>query len=172
MHALVCTNSGSCRLWLSQKRRQERGRPPCGRNSWRHLNKVNKKEKRWGEDDKTQAAYYTHSHRHIQKHILLAHLGLSCPPSIYICQNLMYPSWLAVANTVPSGDKAPSLTRWKDTHIKQHKSVSASNLSTLYFLVVAVSLFSYQSIFHSSESCCSSARALMGIVYWPNTFLV
>lgn len=39
------------------------------------------------------------------------HLGLSCPASMYICQNLMYPSWLAVANTVPSGDRAPSLTR-------------------------------------------------------------
>lgn len=35
--APVCTNSGSCLLWLSQKRRQESGRPPWGCNSWRHL---------------------------------------------------------------------------------------------------------------------------------------
>lgn len=43
----------------------------------------------------------------------LPYLGLSCPPSMYICQNFMYPSWLAVANTVPSGDNAPSLTLWR-----------------------------------------------------------
>lgn len=47
------------------------------------------------------------------KESVLAYLGLSCTPSMYICQNLIYPSWLAVANTVPSGDRAPSLTRWK-----------------------------------------------------------
>lgn len=50
------------------------------------------------------------------KKFLLAYLGLSCPPSMYICQNLIYPSWLAVAKTVPSGDKAPSLTRCRDGH--------------------------------------------------------
>lgn len=48
----------------------------------------------------------------------VAYLGLSCPPSIYICQNLMYPSWLAVANTVPSGDRAPSLTLCRGGHKK------------------------------------------------------
>lgn len=50
----------------------------------------------------------------------VTYLGLSCPPSMYICQNLIYPSWLAVANTVPSGDRAPSLTRCKGGNEKMH----------------------------------------------------
>lgn len=33
------TYSGSCFLWLSQKRRQERGLPSWGFHSWRHLGK-------------------------------------------------------------------------------------------------------------------------------------
>lgn len=53
----VCTHSGSCLLWLSQKRRQERGRPPWGRNSWRHLvNRVSMK-KRW-EEKTTVISYF------------------------------------------------------------------------------------------------------------------
>ena len=31
-------------------------------------------------------------HKNTFKHNLPADLGLSCPPSMYICQNLMYPS--------------------------------------------------------------------------------
>lgn len=34
----------------------------------------------------------------------------------------MYPSWLAVANTVPSGDRAPSLTRCRGTNKPTHKA--------------------------------------------------
>lgn len=49
----------------------------------------------------------------------LVYLGWSCPPSMYSCQNLIYPSWLAVARTVPSGDRAPSLTRCQDTKWRQ-----------------------------------------------------
>lgn len=69
---------------------------------------------------------------------VVTHLGLSCPASMYICQNLMYPSWLAVANTVPSGDRAPSLTRCQggqnitsSPSVKTGQSIQELSVSTL-----------------------------------------
>lgn len=129
--APVCTNSGSCLLWLSQKRRQERGRPPWGRNSWRHLiEKVKKKS-----NLKVVQWLFTEKKR------ILPYLGLSCPPSMYICQNLMYPSWLAVANTVPSGDRAPSLTRCSGRRERDAQSglwgevLKSQNATGFYFVI-------------------------------------
>lgn len=69
-----------------------------------------------------------HPRYQFKKSTLLAYLGLSCTPSMYICQNLMYPSWLAVANTVPSGDRAPSLTRWRGRHETTYTISTARNL--------------------------------------------